>query len=128
VKHKCKAILKILVIWLYIGLWSQLIRATRHPPCTALAYGVHSLSTSGHRVITNKRCAVNQCTPRGQRVNAAWTTNCHFGMRWQCAVNARQACEQRVLSEWSTRRPRVKCLGLRRSGDAGRRELRRELI
>jgi hypothetical protein len=33
-----------------------------------------TLSTNGHRVITNKPCAVNQCTPRGQRVNAAWTT------------------------------------------------------
>jgi hypothetical protein len=55
---------------------SQLIRAIWHPPCTAAAYGVHSLSTSGHRVITNKRCAVNQCTPRGQR-NAAWSMNGH---------------------------------------------------
>jgi hypothetical protein len=55
--------------------WLQLIRATRHPPCTASAHGVHSLSTSEYRVITTKRCAVNQCTLRGQRVNAAWSTN-----------------------------------------------------
>jgi hypothetical protein len=43
----------------------------------------------------------------------------HFGPeRWQRAVNARQACEQRVVTEWSTHRPRVKGLRLRRSGDA----------
>jgi hypothetical protein len=71
--------------------------------------------------------------PRGQRVNAALAMNFQVSVnnwravpfgpaRWQCAVNARQAYEQRVVTEWSTRRPRVEGLRLRRSGEA------RELI
>jgi hypothetical protein len=68
-------------------------------------------------------------TPRGQRVNAAWSTNfwvsvnkwraVHFRpARWQRAVNARQASSMRAASCYRmVHPPTVEGLRVRQSGD-----------
>jgi hypothetical protein len=54
---------------------------------------------------TSARHAVNEWLPRGPRIfEYLLTTGAQSTLepeRWQCAVNVRQACEQRVVTEWS---------------------------
>jgi hypothetical protein len=85
-----------------IHLRCEYFNPLRHPPCT------DSLSTSGHRVINiNKRCAVNQFMPRGQRVNAAWSTNgCRLVHEFSNSLlkigSARSTLDPRVSNAQST--------------------------